>query len=99
MQTIVPCNTDVTVSVTFGGTTFNIPPSAYNLGAVSSQNSTCVGGFSDISERELFRLFRTPFSCRAAFWIFGTVFLQNVYTEFDQGNLRVGFAQIAAASD
>ncbi len=94
---IVPCNTDVTVLVTFGGTTFNIPPSAYNLGAVSSQNSTCVGGFSDIAARKLFRLFHTPFSCRAAAWVFGTVFLKNVYTEFDPGNLQVGLAQITVS--
>ncbi len=94
---VVPCNTDVTITVTFGGTTFNIPPSAYNLGAVSSHNSTCVGGFSDITARKLFRLFYTPFSCRAAAWVFGNVFLESVYTEFDQENERVGFAQITVS--
>src|SRR5260370_19478625 len=41
---IVPCDTNVTVSMKFGGTTFNISPKTYNIGPVT--NSTCVGGFS-----------------------------------------------------
>ncbi len=56
---IVPCNTNVTISVAFGGTTFNIPPSAYNLGPVLSGSSACVGGFSvsdGVLLRKLFRL-------------------------------------------
>ena len=44
---IVPCDTDVTVFVTFGGTRFNISPATYNIGQVTT--STCVGGFSTTS--------------------------------------------------
>lgn len=41
---IVPCDTNVTVSMKFGGTTFNVSPKTFNVGQVT--NSTCVGGFS-----------------------------------------------------
>jgi hypothetical protein len=43
---IVPCNTNVNISMKFGGTTFNISPKIYNVGAISSLGTTCVGGFS-----------------------------------------------------
>jgi cathepsin D len=29
------------------------------------------------------------------FWVVGGVFLQNVYTVFDKGNIQVGFAELA----
>lgn len=46
---IVPCNTDVTVSIKFNGATFAISPNTYNLGATSTSGTTCVGGFSTTS--------------------------------------------------
>jgi cathepsin D len=47
VQMTVPCNTSVTVSITFGGTRFNISPKAYNMGQVDKfTNSTCFGGFA-----------------------------------------------------
>lgn len=48
---IVPCNTDVTVSMEFNGATFNISPETYNVGATST-SGTCVGGFSTTSTGE-----------------------------------------------
>jgi hypothetical protein len=58
---IVPCNTNVTVSMKFGGTAFNISSKAYNLGTIlSSSNTTCYGGFatapSPIGEQNLLDL-------------------------------------------
>ncbi|KAN0118951.1 acid protease [Russula decolorans] len=76
----IPCDSDVTITFTFGGTGFNIPPSAYNLGAVpgSTSGNDCMGGFATGPGNML---------------ILGTVFLQNVYTNLDLENLQVGFAQ------
>ncbi|KAF8491748.1 acid protease [Russula emetica] len=72
----IPCDTNVTISMTFGGNAFDIAPFAYNLGPTSATGNNCMGGFAITNLRVLL----------------GTVFLQNVYTEFDQGNLRVGFS-------
>lgn len=43
---IVPCSTNVTVSINFADTTFNISPETYNVGAISELDATCVGGFA-----------------------------------------------------
>ena len=90
----------MTITITFGGTAYNIPPSAYNIGkTLAGGTLSCIGGFAKITtglrKKSFLILFRTPFSFRTASMVIGTVFLKNVYTEFDQGNLRVGFGQIA----
>ena len=43
---IVPCSTNVTVSIKFAGTTFNISPETYIVGTISELDTTCVGGFT-----------------------------------------------------
>lgn len=75
-----PCNSAPSVSLTFGGVSFPISASAFNLGQVSSGSSQCVGGIVGSDED---------------FWIVGDVFMSNVYTVFDYGNSRVGFAKLA----
>ncbi|KAH0838835.1 Asp-domain-containing protein [Lanmaoa asiatica] len=77
-----PCNSFPSVSFTFGGTSFTISAATLNIGLVSSGSTDCVSGIVGQD---------TGFSS----WIVGDVFLQNVYTTFDFGNNRVGFARLA----
>ncbi|KAI0696817.1 aspartic peptidase domain-containing protein [Cytidiella melzeri] len=75
-----PCSSTPNVSFTFGGKAFNIAPNLFNLGRVSKGSSLCVGGVVASSSFD--------------FWIVGDVFLQNVYTSYDLGQNRVGFATL-----
>ncbi|THH15734.1 hypothetical protein EW146_g4790 [Bondarzewia mesenterica] len=82
----IPCDFSSTLTLTFGGTDFSVDPSTMNLGPISDGSSTCIGGLASDS------------SLTDEFWIVGDVFLQNVYTKFDVGNERVGFATLAIQS-
>jgi len=79
----LPCNSFPTMSFTFGGKTFQIPPELLNLGPIAPDSPDC---FSAIIGR------------RSRFWSIGNPFLQSVYTVFDYGTgiqARVGFAELA----
>lgn len=80
----VPCSAfdSANVSLTFGGTSFPLSTPTWNLGTVSDGSTDCIGGIvaGDVD---------------GSGWIIGDVFLQNVYTAFDLGNTRVGFATLA----
>ncbi|KIP07065.1 hypothetical protein PHLGIDRAFT_513210, partial [Phlebiopsis gigantea 11061_1 CR5-6] len=75
-----PCSATENVSLTFGGKAFSIASSLFNLGRVSSGSKDCVGAVVG--------------STGLSFWVVGDTFLQNVYSTFDLGNNRVGFATL-----
>jgi len=80
----LPCDSFPTMSFTFGGKTFQIPPELLNLGRVSRDIPFCR---SAILGRRTYR-----------FWSIGIPFLQSVYSVFDYSTelqARVGFAELA----
>jgi len=79
-----PCNKYPTISFAFGGSgrTFQIPASLLNLGPVFDGSSDC---WSSIIRGKNER----------RHWTIGATFLRSVYTVFDFGNKRVGFADLA----
>ncbi|KAH8986113.1 Asp-domain-containing protein [Lactarius akahatsu] len=77
----IPCSFNTPISIGFSGKAFNISASTFNLGPISPGSRDCVGGFGGFDG--------------LGFWVIGDVFLRNVYTAFDLGQNRVGFASLA----
>ncbi|KAF9221208.1 Asp-domain-containing protein [Gyrodon lividus] len=75
-----PCDAVPSVSLTFGGVSFFIPPETFNMGTSADDPSLCLGAIV---------------AGRFTSWVVGGVFLRHVYTAFDLVNLRVGFATLA----
>ncbi|KAJ8594445.1 acid protease [Rhizopogon salebrosus TDB-379] len=78
-----PCNTSVTVSISFGGTDWGISPSDMNVGTVSS--GMCAGAIFDCG----------VITGGGDFWIIGDTFLKNVYSVFRAEPPAIGFAKLA----
>ncbi|KAI0301043.1 aspartic peptidase domain-containing protein [Multifurca ochricompacta] len=86
-----PCNTQLTISISFGGPSWPISLADLNLGTVSS--SLCLGAIFDITQG-------TPIqpSDGNPSWIVGDTFLKNVYSVFRANPPAVGFAQLSDAA-
>ncbi|KAN0123324.1 eukaryotic aspartyl protease [Russula decolorans] len=79
----IPCTFNTSVSINVGGKAVSIPPASFNQGRVSEGSSTCVAGA--VADPDL----------TGRFWVLGDVFLQNVYSAWDVGGGRIGFATLA----
>lgn len=89
-----PCTTDVTVTISFGGSTWTINPADMNLGSISTTTSAattqmCAGGIFDIGTS-------VGSGSNVPTWIIGDTFLKNVYSVFRANPAAVGFAQLAS---
>ncbi|KAH7925633.1 acid protease [Leucogyrophana mollusca] len=96
-----PCTTDVSVTISYGGTAWAISSADMNLGSISIGSSTgpmsgavdattqmCVGGIFDIGSS-------VGSGPGTPSWIVGDTFLKNVYSVFRADPPSVGFAQLA----
>ncbi|GAA5923912.1 pepsin-like aspartic protease [Sporobolomyces koalae] len=84
-----PCEHNVSVALTFGGTAYNMSASDFNLGPfgidASTNRSTCLGAFFDLSFGS---------SSRVS-WVIGASFLKNVYSVYRASPPSVGFATLS----
>ncbi|KAI0312909.1 acid protease [Amylostereum chailletii] len=79
-----PCDTDVSISLSFGGPSWPIAASDFVFNRLSQ--SSCVGAFF---------VFSTS-SSSSPQWILGDTFLKNVYSVFRASPASVGFASLSA---
>ncbi|KAI0250110.1 aspartic peptidase domain-containing protein [Lactifluus subvellereus] len=86
-----PCNTQLTISISFGGPSWPINVADLILGTLG--NGQCLGGIFDVTAVTNIK----PQPGRPA-WIIGDAFLKNVYTVFRANPPAVGFAQLSAAA-
>jgi cathepsin D len=83
-----PCNSQLSIAISFGGPAWPISLADLNLGPVS--NGLCLGAIFDITAGSNVK--PTPGTPE---WIVGDTFLKNVYTVFRSNPPAVGFAQLA----
>ena len=95
----VPCDFNTPISVYVGGKEVKISPESFNLGPVSPGSNTCIACAAsdvDLTGGALAsdNLPGENADLNTEFWILGDVFLQNVYTAWDVGKGRIGFADL-----
>jgi cathepsin D len=88
---VIPCNTNVQATLTFGGQTYTMDASDLIGGTVSS--SYCLGSFFIIDLTSGTQPVPGT-STQVPTWIVGSAFLKNVYTVFQSNPTAVGFANL-----
>src|ERR1700722_9047186 len=81
---MIPCGTEVTVSMSFGGPQWQMSAGDFNTG-IEGNESMCVGAFFSMPES----------SVGPPYWVVGDSFLKNVYSVFRFKPPAVGFAQLS----
>lgn len=84
---IYPCDTDVTATLAFGGSSWTISPKDFQLTQLS--HSQCLGAFFEL---DMGSGSSTPS------WIVGDTFLKNVYSVFRYDPPSVGFANLSTTA-
>jgi len=79
-----PCSTQVSVTFSFGGTTWSMSPADFSYAAISS--SQCIGAFFELS---------TGTGSSSPSWVIGDAFLKNVYSVFRYNPASIGFAALS----
>ncbi|KAJ7252761.1 acid protease [Mycena haematopus] len=82
---LYPCDTSVTVTMSFGGSTWPVSPADFQLQSIGG--GTCVGSFFTLTTGD-----------SAPPWIVGDTFLKNVYSVFRFNPPSVGFASLSEYS-
>lgn len=92
-----PCNTNVNVTLNFGGQTWPVSAADMNLGQLTTgltrraSSTMCVGGIFDVGST-----ISGAANSGIPAWIVGDTFLKNVYSVFRANPPSVGFAQLAS---
>ncbi|KAJ7844907.1 aspartic peptidase A1, partial [Mycena olivaceomarginata] len=87
-----PCTTNVNVSVSFGGLSWNINPVDMNIGAVKPGSSNCLGAIYALNSSSSSNTTQTNGTTS---WVFGTAFMKNVYSVFQPTPFSIGFAELS----
>ncbi|KAK0225389.1 aspartyl protease [Armillaria fumosa] len=89
-----PCNTNVDVTMSFGGKSWPINSQDMNLGPVTAGSNMCLGGIFDLTAGS-----NIPEGTGNPGWVVGATFLKNVYSVFRDSNPpAIGFAQLSSAA-
>ncbi|KAJ6565598.1 aspartic peptidase domain-containing protein [Mycena vulgaris] len=84
-----PCDTDLNITVSFGGRTWPISPTALNLGPVSPGSQQCFGAIATSANT------RDTYQRPEVDWVLGVPFLTSVYSVFRQTPPSLGFAELS----
>lgn len=87
-----PCDTELSVAMSFGGQSWAINPADMNLGRLSRASNQCLGGIFDLTQGS-----SIVSGGGNPNWVIGDVFLKNVYSVYrTDPTPSVGFAALSS---